>query len=339
MANPISKARVAFICQPEYFQWLYESDLDDDFQVRSFRMLYDMQLDDYADLVAYNADVNIFFRGEFIPDGLLSRLRGKSINLSSEPFPNYHKGRLNYTLDSLNRLRSFLGCFSKGFTYIFHYDATSLPVLERLGVHLSGTFYFPIATRVYRPEPAAKKFDLLFTGRSTDHRERLFGRLKHHFNFLHIVHGIFGRDLIPYIHQSRILLNAHVEPEISIEPRVPLYMSCGAFVISEELSMNPYLSPGTHYIQFDSESDLFDKVGYYLNHPEDANRIAAAGLARTREVLSADRCFAALIEGVLGGGFPEPLANVKNEYLERLELCCRYPHQEFEHLLSVFEIA
>lgn len=333
------KMKVAFICQPEYFQSMYETDLDSLYRVQSFRMLFDMRKEDYRDLMAYDADVNIFFRGEFIPDGLLQELRGASINLSSEPFPSYHKGRLNYTLDSLNRLRSFLGCLNKGFKYIFHYDPASLQLLEKIGISLSGTFYFPIATKVWSPQQTEKRYDLFFIGRSTDHREQFFGRLKHHFNFLHIAHGLFGRDLIPYIQRSKILLNAHVESEISLEPRIQLYMACGGFVLSEEISENPHMLPGVHYVQFNSEEDLFEKTAYYLRHEQERERIAAAGLHVTREVFSADICFDALIQNVLAGRYPAPVANVRHEYLEMLELCAKYPHQEFEHLLDVFYTA
>gem|GEM_PF-1080649 len=335
-----SKPRIAIICQPEYFAWLYETDLDELYEVRTFRMVYSMSVEDYQPLVDYAADLNIFFRGEFVPNGLREKLRGKCINLSSEPFPSFHKGRLNYSLDSLNRLRSFLGCLDKGFDYIFHYDAASLPVLEKIGVHLSGAFYFPIATKVYKPSAASgKKFDFLFTGRSTEHREQLFGRLKHHYEFLHIVHGIFGRDLMPYIHQSRILLNAHVENEISFEPRIQLYLACGAFVLSEEISENPFFDPGIHYVQFEGEPDLFEKAKYYLQHEEERARIAEAGRARTLECLSADRCFDDLIRNVLDDKFEKPSSRVRDEYLEILELCATYPNQEFDHLLDYFHVA
>lgn len=331
------KARVAFICQPEYFQWLYEDDLDSLYQVRSFRMLYDMSKEDYRDLLLFDADVNIFFRGEFVPDGVVPELRGQTICLSSEPFPTYHKGRLSYTLDSLGRLRSFLEALNKGFDYIFHYDPASSAVLEKIGVHLSGFFYFPVATGTYRPAVTEKKYDFLFTGRSTPHREHLFGRLKHHFNVLHIVHGVFGRDLLPYIHQARILLNAHAEPEVSWEPRVQLYMAAGGFVMSEEISENPYLLPGEHYVEFAGEADLFEKATYYLQKPEEREAIAASGLVRTREVFSAEKCFHELIQNVLEGRYRTPYASVRQDYLDILELCATYPNQEFDHLLTVFQ--
>jgi len=62
--------------------------------------------------------------------------------------------------------------------------------------------------------------NLTFIGRSTEHRERHFGRLKRDCNFLHIAHGIAGKEALAYYHSAPIGLNVHAEPGLSCEPRV-----------------------------------------------------------------------------------------------------------------------
>jgi len=292
--------KVAFIGQPEYFRFCYETDLEAEYDVQEFPFTFEMDDQELESLVAFNADVNIFFRGEFFSNTILNRLNGKKIALSSEPFPRYISGKLEYTADSLQRYIDFRSRIrQKSFDHVFHYDDASLAFMAKDGLLLSGHFPFPVATKTYKNYGNEARWDLFFIGRSTQHRETFFGRLKHQHNFLHICHGIFGPPLIEYISSSKICLNVHAEDEVSWEPRLQMLLACGAFVISEPITPNFLLRPGVDYIEAFSQEDMAEKVAYYLKNESQRRQIAASGQARVNELLNANLCFPKLISDVL----------------------------------------
>jgi hypothetical protein len=298
MNIPERRMKIAFISQPEYFRFIYEDDLDDFADVFEFKLQMGLSVEDFAPLIEYQADYNFFFRGEFVPDGLLERLHGQKIALSSEPFPRLINGRREYTIDSINRYIDFRRIRHKPYDYLFHYDAASLPVLNSDGIHASGEFPFPVATSVYSHQLKPPLWDFFFIGRSTSHREMHFGHLKHYYNFLHICHGIWGPELVEYMCSAKICLNVHAENEISWEPRMQMMLSCGVFVISEKITPNTILRPGIDYVEIGSPSELHQAAEYYLHNAEERQRIARNGAERVRDLLDSRANFRRLIEDI-----------------------------------------
>lgn len=294
-AKPRRRWKIAFISQPEYFRFIYEQSLDDFADVFEFKLRMGLRPEDFAALVAYQADYNFFFRGEFVPDGVLEQLSGCNVALSSEPFPRLIDGRYEYTLDSINRYLDFRSIRNKPYDYVFHYDAASLPLLRKDGLALSGEFAFPVDTAVYNRQTRPQPWDLFFIGRSTPHREAHFGYLKHHHQFLHICHGIFGAPLVDYLCAAKICLNVHAEDEVSWEPRMQMMLACGAFVISEKITPNAYLRPGIDYVEISSPHELHQAVEYYLQHDAERMRIAKSGYEQVQQFLNSENCFKQLI--------------------------------------------
>ncbi|MDY6866920.1 MAG: glycosyltransferase [Chloroflexota bacterium] len=297
--------KIAFISQPEYYRFIYEDDLATFAEVREFRFTHSMDSQQFQDLLDYNADFNVFFRGEFVPNDVLQKLNGATINLSSEPFPREINHHIEYTRDSLKRYLSFRKIRDKSFDYVFHYDAASLGLMRKDGLELSGEFAFPVATDAYKPIETEENWDLFFIGRSTQRREDLFGPLKHYYDFLHIAHGIWGPDLVKYICASRICLNVHAEDEISWEPRLQMMLACGAFVISEPVTPNAYLRPGVDYIEVFSKDELFETAFYYLEHEEERRKIAESGLIRVQEYLSSRNIFSDFLQDIEENRYPK----------------------------------
>ena len=290
--------KIAFVSQPEYFRFAYEHDLDDFADVFEFKLQMGMGIEDFAPLIEYQADYNFFFRGEFVPDGVLEKLRGHKIALSSEPFPRVVDGRNEYTRDSINRYFDFRVIRNKSYDYVFHYDAASIPFLTRDEMYVSGEFVFPVATSVYSNQPKSELWDIFFIGRSTPHRERYFGHLKHRHNFLHICHGVRGPELVEYMCAANICLNVHAENEISWEPRMQMMLSCGVFVISEKITPNGILRPGVDYVEIGSPPELCQAVEYYLHHDNERQEIARSGAERIREMLDSRTNFRRLVEDI-----------------------------------------
>jgi hypothetical protein len=298
------RLKIALFSQPEYFRFIYEDELSAVADVFELRMQMGLSASDFQPLIDFGADYNFFFRGEFVPAGVLEQLKGVRVALSSEPFPRLVDGRPSYTADSVLRYLAFRGIRSMPFDYVFHYDAASLPFLRWDRLSLSGQFPLPVATSTYKPVDTAPRWDIFFIGRSTGHRESFFGMLKHRYNFLHICHGVWGPPLVEYLTAARICLNVHAEDEVSWEPRMQMMLACGVFVISERLTPNPYLRPGIDYVEATSPAQMEEAVAYYLAHPQEREQIARSGCERVRELLASRPAFEQLIAGIRDGRYP-----------------------------------
>ena len=295
--------KIAFISQPEYFRFVYEDSLDDLFLTREFPFHYSMTERDFDPLVSFNADCNIFFRGEFFPKNVLANLGGIKICLSSEPYPRRIDHHWEWSVDSVVRYLAFRRIRERAFDFVFHYDPCSNALFQKDGLFLSGSLAFPVALDTYRPYEAEKKWDLFFIGRSTPHREKLFMHLKHRYQFLHIAHGIWGPELVEYINRSRICLNVHAENEVSWEPRVQMLLACGAFLISEQITPNGYLRPGKDYVEFIDEMDLHLKVEGFLKNHASRQQIGESARARMEELLDSRKVIPDLIAAVETGKY------------------------------------
>lgn len=331
--------RVAFVGQPEYNNVFYETDLDDFYTVRRFPVVFDparkmeTSLATMRDLVDFVPDITVCFRGEFIGNDVLHRIKGLKISISTEPFPKYIHGRFHFTSDSVGRFRNFTSISGRDFDYVFHYDETSLSFMERMGIRVSGALVLPVATGVWCPyEGTQIDWDLTFFGRSTDHRERHMGALKRDYRFLHIVHGIMGRQTIPYYRTAHIGLNLHAGPELSWEPRVQQMMACGVLVVSEPISPNKLLKPGEDFLETDSAHQTYELCREVLSAPGRFEEIRRAGYEKVTRELSARDVWPRLFERCLEEGFPRPSYDLGRTRLTPFEICAEY--SGFEHLLD-----
>jgi hypothetical protein len=331
--------KVAFVGQPEYNSPLYETDIDDLYTVRKFSPVFDSACGHaataatMASLLDFQPDVAIFFRPEFFANDLLSQLRGVKIGISTEPMPKYLNNTFHYTLDSIGRFKSLLKAAALKFDYIFHYDATSLSFMERMGVRVSGPLALPVATKTWRAAaPRDADWDLVFVGRSTEHRERHFGTLKRDLRFLHIAHGIIGKDALPYYHAARIGLNIHAEPELAWEPRMQQLMAAGLLVVSEPISPNDLLRPGEHFLEVRQPYETYETCRAIAANAGSFEPIRRAGYERVQRDLAARQVWPRLIDRCLQRDFQPAAFDLGRVRLAPLEVCAEY--NGFEHLLD-----
>ena len=313
------RLKIAIFSQPEYFRFMYESDLDSFADVFEFKLNFSLKAADYKQIIEWNADFNFFFRGEFLPDGVLEQMSGIRVAFSSEPFPRKISGYYEYTLDSIQRYFAFRSIRKKPFDYVFHYDSASLPLFQKDKLFISGEFAFPVATSIYAPKENIKKWDIFFIGRSTSHREKYFGPLKHYFQFLHICHGVWGPSLVDFLSSAKICLNIHAENEVSWEPRMQMMLACGAFVISEKISPNDYLRAGIDYIEVNSPKELYSAVEYYLENEAQRIKISESGRLRVLQLLNSKACFEALISDLDHGKYSKFKAGKASMVLNLIE--------------------
>jgi hypothetical protein len=341
----MKQTKVAFVGQPEYNLPLYENDLDDIYTIQNFCTLFDLKInrlsvESMSSLIAFRPDISICFRPEYFSKELVSALSGIKVGISTEPVPKYANGELHYSLDSISRFRNLLRAAPLGFDFIFHYDSSSISFMALMGINLSGTVPLPVATRTWTAMPGAERgnnWDVVFLGRSTTYREKHFSPLKRDLRFLHIAHGITGKDMLPYYHASTIGLNIHSEPELMWEPRVQQLMAAGLLVVSEQISPNGILVPGEHFIEITDPSSTYEICERIVANPRQFEGIRRAGYERVRNLLSACQIWPSLISGCLEGAFSRPLFDLERVHLGPLEICAEF--SGFEHLLHEFRDA
>jgi hypothetical protein len=327
--------KIALVSQPEYFKLHYENELDSLGEVRHFDMVWSGRPDDFKALADFQADYNFIFRAEIVPDETINALRGVKIGLSSEPFPKLINDQFEYTMDSLERFRFFTKINWKALDYLLHYDQISRSFLERQGFRLSGYRQFPIARSVYRPSTAPKEYDIFFNGKSTEHREKLLGRVKRDFKFFHVAYGLFGQELISFINRSRICLNVHAENETSWEPRMQQLLACGALVVSEPITENPYVQPGKEFVEFHSEGELYDICAQIVRNPDGYTSHPQAGLKAMQLHFDPLDYFKRMISEIESGEMKRHVVNPRLIDTTPFEIAKKY--HGFGHLIERFK--
>lgn len=299
--------KVAFVGQMEYYRFHFESDLDDLYEVRSFQMRWCAPPDYYKDLLMYSPDLTFVFRGELLPIAVVEQLPGIKIGMSTEAMPKIIDGNLVYTHDSLSRFKFFLDIFNRPFDVIFHYDESSKSFFQSQGIQLSGFQPLPIATDTCKPVNTVPQRDILFLGRSTPHRDGFLEPLKRDFDLLHIAHGLPGpkgvieRDFLPLISNFHVALNIHAENEISWEPRIQQMLACGALVVSEPISPNPYLLADRDFLCVNSPEAMYQVCEEVLHNPARFSHLRRNGLEQVQKHLNAKLTFPNLFSEIMSG--------------------------------------
>ncbi|MDU0343983.1 glycosyltransferase [Bosea rubneri] len=328
--------RLAFVGQEEYFGCHVERDLDNLYNTKFFQLRFGATKQYYKELIEFNPDITIVFRGELMDAETLSDLNGTKIGYSTEPSPKIIEGRLEYTRDSLGRFKTVLGIFDKPYDYIFHYDEASRSFFESQGLFFSGYAPLPIATETYVPLPIERSRGILFFGRSTEHREGILGPLKRDFDVLHLAHGWPGgtaheiSEFNTFVARSRVVLNIHAEDEVSWEPRLQQCLSCGALVISEPISDNTYLTPDVHYLQASGGPAFYDLVRRVMENPSEFAGVARAGRQRVLQTLSSASWFPRFFQNLQQTGANRFALNSSMLSISELEIMLEF--KGFSHL-------
>jgi len=90
------------------------------------------------------------------------------------------------------------------------------------------------------------------------------------------------RSLNAVYSASRIGFNYSIKGEINM--RAFEIMSCGTMLLTNHAvgnGLDQIFEDGTHLVIYNSPRELFEKVGYYLTHPKEREKIASSGYERT----------------------------------------------------------
>jgi hypothetical protein len=246
-------------------------------------------------LDAIDPDVIFVWRPEIIPPGFLRDSRARRIGYLTEPLPrpggNGHPD-LDIRMGNLRRTDPH------NFDRIASFDPLVVPTVEEV-VPVWRSFPIPVSDRFFAaPRPATGPPRLLFTGRSTGHREAFLGPVKKDFDCIHLAHGVTDDRLIEFMGEVDIGINLHNEPYPTFENRVSVYLAAGLLVLTEPLSPRHGLIPGVDLVEADEPWKLWDVVRQIARAPDAFAGVRANG-HRKAQRFRASRVYPALVRDVL----------------------------------------
>jgi hypothetical protein len=288
--------RLAFVGQREYFEYCSLEDAAGGvtpafFDFRPGAPLHPLR----AGLEAFAPHVVLVFRPEILPAGTFDGLDAVTIGYLTEPLPR-PVGVRHPDLDS--RLDSLRRTDPRNFDRICSFDPLIASTVDELFA-VWRSFPIPVSDRVFASvRPATAPPRLLFTGRSTEHREAFLGPIKHDFEVVHLAHGVTQERLEPFVAEVDIGLNLHNEPYPTFENRVCAYLAAGLLVITEPLSPYHGLRPGVDLLVADAPWKLWEIVRQIARTPDAFATVRRRG-RQAAERFRASRVYPVLVEDVL----------------------------------------
>ena len=276
-----SPIRVAFVGQRTYFELCSQRVASPAIEPKFFdhRSGFDSS-SLTAQMATFDPHLVVVFRPELIAPGSFDSLHAPVLGVLTEPLPR--TGDPTHP-DLARRLDDLAAVHAPSFDRIISFDPMIAETAQRY-VPVWRSVPLPVADEVFGWNPSmSNPPKLLFIGRSTHHRDGFLVPLKHHFDLLHIDHGLFGDGFIDLARSGcDIAINVHNEPYPSFENRVALHLAAGHLVISERLSPSHGLEPDIDFIEASTPEAMMAAVVRVRNHPD------AYGLMRWRGRLKAE---------------------------------------------------
>lgn len=246
------------------------------------------------ELLAIDPDVVVVFRPELVPEGLFSGLKAVTLGYLTEPLPRSPKDKHK----DLKRRLSYLKPMDPGnFDRIVSFD----PLIADTASDLAPIWRsapLPVSDAVYSEPKFQQEAQPIFIGRSTKHREKYLGSIKHEYDILHIAHGLDMKGLLDLFEKSSISVNLHNKKYPSFENRVSLHLAAGHLVISEPLSPTHGLEPGIDYIEISDPEELFRAVTQAIDNPKAFLKLRSRGRQKA-ELFRASRVYPRLLFDLL----------------------------------------
>lgn len=250
-----------------------------------------------AALHSFAPDVVIVFRPELLPAGAFAELDALTVGYLTEPLPRSGGDAVVHP-DLHIRLETLRDIDPGNFDRIVCFDPLLaetvdpiVPVWRSLPIPIADSIFAPVRDTPGRPRH-------LFVGRSTAHRERFLGPVKHDFDVVHLAHGISEDRLREFLGESDVGINLHNEPYPTFENRVGTLMAAGLLVISESLSPRHGLLPGTDYVEVAQPWELWEIASALRDAPDAFATVRHSGRDKA-ERFRASRVYPALVRDLL----------------------------------------
>lgn len=148
-------------------------------------------------------------------------------------------------------------------------------------------FPFAMAADIFnRARPLAeRKWDIAFVGNTSEgvynRRRAILKAVRKAFDGradITLYAKVYVEKLAALYGNAKIVLNCAADHLRTLNMRLFEGMGCGALVLTDVVDGQEQLfEDGKHYVVYRDTEDLIAKLDYYLDHPQDAQRIAAEG--------------------------------------------------------------
>ena len=227
-----------------------------------------------AELRALDPDVVFVWRPELIPAQAFADLGAITVGYLTEPLP---RPDTVPHADLAARWETLQRTDPGNFDRIVSFDPLVVPTVDT-HMRVWRSFPIPVADAYFAPvDPPNPEPRVLFTGRSTRHRERFLGPVKKDFPTVHLAHGVTDEQLMPFLREADIGVNLHNEPYPTFENRVPAYLAAGLLAISEPLSPHHGLQPGRDLLEVREPYGLYELVNQAARTPHAFDTIRRQG--------------------------------------------------------------
>jgi hypothetical protein len=241
-------------------------------------------------------DVVFVWRPEIIPAGAFADLDAVTVGYLTEPLPRPGNGDPHPDLKQ--RLEYLEMADGANFDRIVSFDPLIVPTVERL-LPVWRSFPIPVGDHYFAPvsEPDPRP-RILFTGRSTEHREAFLGPAKHDFDVIHLAHGVTDARLVEFLREVDVGLNLHNEPYPTFENRIQAYLAAGLLVVTEPVSPTHGLLPDRDFVEVTTPWALWRVLDELARHPDAFRAIRRAG-RRNAERFRASYVYPRFVRDVL----------------------------------------
>lgn len=293
MTTPV---RLAFVGQRVYFHYCALEEPADGVEPAFFDFRPEGSPDALlAALDAFAPDVVFAFRPELLPAGVFADLDAVTVGYLTEPLPR--AGGVSHS-DLDTRLEYLRRADPANFDRIVSFDPLVAPTADEV-LRVWRSFPIPVTDRLFAPVREARgRPRLLFTGRSTEHRERFLSPLKHDFDVVHLAHGVTDDHLHAFLSEVDIGVNLHNEPYPTFENRVSVYLAAGLLVLSEPLSPRHGLLPGVDYLECAQPWQMWELCTRIAATPDAFRSVRIAG-RRKAERFRASRVYPRFVRELL----------------------------------------
>ena len=282
--------RLAFVGQREYFHYTSLEEPAAGVEPRFLDFRPDADPGPLlAAIEAFAPDVVFVWRPELIPPGALHDVGAITVGYLTEPLPRVGATSVSHP-DLETRLEHLRRADARNFDRIVSFDPLVVPTVDPL-LPVWRSFPIPVTDRYFAPVPAPSASPrVLFTGRSTAHREAFLGPVKKDFDCVHLAHGVTDEELVPFLRTADVGLNLHNEPYPTFENRVPAMLAAGLLVITETLSPHHGLLPGRDLLEVRRPWEPWELLTTWSQTPHAFHGVRLAG-RRAAERFRASRVF------------------------------------------------
>jgi spore maturation protein CgeB len=245
-----------------------------------------------SSVVKEKPELVLVFKGEVFPPKVAERISKEYGIKTALWFP-----------DDPRFLRSLLLQIASYFDCTAVSSKSSIPSLKESGAKVVIRLPFACEPNIHRKLKVKQCYDVTFIGSYYPERARLLSNLVSY--DLKILGGYWnspwiskklkdhvvpqsanGQRMVEILNRSKVTLNIHNTSDLKASAKVNMRVfeatGCGTFLLTDMPSgLSEFFDPGREVVCYSSPKELVELVEYYLESPEERQKIAENGQART----------------------------------------------------------